>query len=137
MQLWPLLCLCHDRQRLSTAKRMSAANICWFLNACTHLAIFNMVGHNHTWLHLALHGIPMNFCHVKLLFVCTQGIPFYRFSFLNKGTNTIIFTQHIHAHTCTYTPPAGNIYLYKEWSFMCIILHFQQCYISGQKEYIP
>jgi len=88
---------------------MSAANTCWLLNACTHLVTFNMVGHNHPMLHLALLGIPMNFSHAKLLFMYTQAIPLYRLSFLNKCANTIIFTQHIHMHTCTYTPSVGNI----------------------------
>lgn len=112
---------------------MSAANTSWLLNACTHLVAFNMMGHNHPMLHLALYGIPMNFCHVKLLFTFTQAILLYGLSFLNKGANTIIFTQHVHMHACTYTPSVGNIY--KEWSFILIILQFQQCYIFGQKEY--
>jgi hypothetical protein len=116
---------------------MSAANTCLLLNACTHLATFNMVRHNHPMLHLALLGIPMNFCHVNLLFTYTQAIPLYGLSFLNKGANIIIFTHYIHMHTRTHTPSTGNTYLYKEWYFICIMFHFQQCYIFGQKEYIP
>jgi hypothetical protein len=112
---------------------MSASNTCLFLNACTHLATFNMVRHNHPMLHLALHDIPMNFCHVKLLFTCTQAISLYGLSFLNKGANTITFAQHIHMHTCTYTPPVGNIYQYKEWSFKCIFSISKNATFLGKK----
>jgi len=82
---------------------------------------------------LASLSIPMNFCHVKLLFICTKGIPLYGLSLLNKGANTIIFTQHVHMHTCTYTPSVGNIYQCKECSFICIIPISNNATFLGKK----
>jgi hypothetical protein len=65
---------------------------------------FNMVWHDHTILHTALHGTPMQFCWKELIFSHTNAVPLYRLPFLNEVANATMFACKIHVHCCTYTP---------------------------------
>jgi hypothetical protein len=63
-----------------------------------------MVCHDHLVLHLALHGTPVHFAHIELLFSHMNTVQIYMLPFQNEIASAFILVCKMHVLFCTYTP---------------------------------
>jgi len=67
---------------------------------------FSVVGQDHPLIHGALHGTPMHFCYVCMLFTHVNTVSLYGLPYLNKVSVTITpaWEMFVPSYMYIYTP---------------------------------